>query len=91
MRISACNRLTGTVSDMKKGRVTTNVRISAGGHRITAVIATSSAEGIGLEIDQQIDVFFREVDLLVMKGDGAERVSASNRISGKVLDIKKAM
>lgn len=89
MNISACNRLSGTVSEMKKGRVTTNARISAGGRRITAVIATSSAESMGLEVGDAIDVLFREVDVLLMKGDGAERVSASNRISGAVLDIKK--
>jgi molybdate transport system regulatory protein len=87
--ISACNHLRGTVSEMKKGRVTTNVRVAAGGHRITAVIPTSSAEDMGLAIGDEITVLFREVDVLVMKGEGAERVSASNRIPGTVLDIKK--
>ncbi len=89
MRISACNELAGSVSDMKKGRVTTNVRISAGGHAITAVIATSSVEEMALTTGDAVRVLFREVDVLVMKGDGAERVSASNRIEGRVVDIRK--
>jgi molybdate transport system regulatory protein len=74
---------------MKKGRVTTNVRVMAGDTRITAVIATSSANEMELAPGDAINVVFREVDVLVMKGEGAERVSASNRLSGRIMDIRK--
>ena len=87
--ISACNQLPATVSEMKKGRVTTNVRLATASSRVTAVIATSSAEEMALAVGDQVTVLFREVDVLLMKGDGAERVSASNRIPGTVLGITK--
>ena len=89
MRISACNQLPATVAEMKKGRVTTNVRLTAGALRLTAVIPSSSAEDMALAIGDTVDVLFREVDVLLMKGEGAERVSASNRITGTVLGITK--
>jgi len=89
VKISACNRLSATVAEMKAGRVTTNVRLSAGPYRLTAVIATSSADDMALAPGDAIAVLFREVDVLVMKGEGAERVSASNRIAGTVLGITK--
>ena len=89
MSISACNEVVGTVTEMKKGRVTTNVRVAAANTRITAVIATSSADEMELAPGDPIRVVFREVDVLVIKGAGAERVSASNRLSGRILDIRK--
>jgi len=89
MQISACNRLSALVADMKKGRVTTNVRLTAGGLRLTAVIPSSSAEDMALAVGDAVDVLFREVDVLLMRGEGAERVSASNQIAGTILDIKK--
>lgn len=87
MNISACNRIEGIVADLKKGRATTNVRLRSEIGNVTLVATSSSVESLQLEPGDEVCALFREVDVMLMKGQGA--ISTNNRFRGRVLDIKK--
>ena len=44
MEISICNRIDGTVADMKKGTATTSVRLKTALGEVTLVITSSSVK-----------------------------------------------
>lgn len=87
MKISICNRIDGTVADMKKGKATTSVRLNTDLGEVTLVITSSSVEELALTVDDRVGALFREVDVMLMTGSGA--ISTGNRFSGRILDIKK--
>jgi molybdopterin-binding protein len=49
MKLSARNRLKGKITEVKKGAITTHVRIDVGGQIITASITNESADELKLE------------------------------------------
>ncbi len=87
MNVSACNRIEATIADLKKGKATTNVRLQSALGEVTLVVTSSSVEALKLEPGDQVSALFREVDVMLMKGEGA--ISTTNRFAGRVLDIKK--
>jgi len=87
MEISICNRIGGTVADMKKGTATTSVRLKTNLGEVTLVITSSSVEELALTVDDRVSALFREVDVMLMTGSGA--ISTGNRFSGRILDIKR--
>jgi molybdate transport system regulatory protein len=86
MQISACNRVDGIVGDMRKGKATTNVRLRSDLGELTLVMTSSSVEELRLEPGDRATALFREVDVMLMKGEGA--ISTKNRVRGRILDIK---
>jgi molybdate transport system regulatory protein len=87
VNISACNRVDGVVGDMKKGKATTNVLLRSDIGELTLVMTSSAVEELRLEPGDRATALFREVDVMLMKGEGA--ISTKNRVRGRVLDIKK--
>lgn len=87
MDISACNRVDGVVGDMKKGKATTNVVLRSDIGELTLVMTSSSVEELRLEPGDRATALFREVDVMLMKGEGS--ISTKNRVRGCILDIKK--
>lgn len=87
MQISICNRIEGTVTDMKKGKATTDVRVQSDLGEIALVITSSSVEELSLSVGDRVGALFREVDVMLMTGMGA--ISTRNRFSATILDIKK--
>src|SRR5215813_2229086 len=88
MEITACNQLEGTVAEMRPGKATTHLRVRTRRHGDFEVVATSSSvEEMALRVGDDVVLMFREVDVILMRGDAA--VSAVNRFTGRVLDIKK--
>jgi len=87
MDISACNRIEGRIADLKQGKATTNVRIDTPLGEITAVVTSSSVEALQLAAGDTVTALFREVDVMLMAGQGT--ISTRNRFRGRILDIKK--
>jgi len=87
MAISACNRLDGEVIELKKGKATTNVRVSTDLGEITVVITSSAVETLQLVPGDRVSALFREIDVMLMTGSGM--VSTRNRFSASIVDIKK--
>jgi molybdate transport system regulatory protein len=77
----------GIVGDMKKGKATTNVRLRSDIGELTLVMTSSSVEALRLEPGDRATALFREVDMMLLKGEAS--ISTTNRIRGRVLDIKK--
>ena len=66
MKISARNHFTGTVKNLVKGPVSTEVEVSvAPGINVLAVITTASADNLGLAVGKQAHVFIKASSVLV--------------------------
>jgi molybdopterin-binding protein len=65
MRISARNKLKGSVVEVKKGATTAHVRIDIGGHIVTAAITNESAEELGLAPGKAAYAIIKASDVMV--------------------------
>ena len=66
MRTSARNHFAGTVSDVLKGPVTTEVTISIGCRPdVVATIGTRSAESLGLAVGKPARAFIKASSVIV--------------------------
>ena len=87
MNVSACNRIEATITELKKGKATTNVVLQSDLGELMLVVTSSSVEALELEPGDRVSALFREVDVMLMKGAAA--ISTTNRFSGRVLEFKK--
>ncbi len=67
MKISGQNKLSGTITAIKKGEVECQVTMDAGGTRIIAVITKDSAEEMGLAIGDPVVALIKASEVMIMK------------------------
>lgn len=66
MRLSARNRIRGTVAEVTKGRTTAHVRFDLGtGAIVTAAITNEAADELGLEVGQEAYAIVKASDVMV--------------------------
>jgi molybdopterin-binding protein len=65
MKLSARNRLKGTIVDVKKGTTTSHVRIDVGGQIITAAITNESVDDLKLANGQTAYAVIKASDVMV--------------------------
>lgn len=65
LRLSARNRLAGTVSRIETGAVNSEVDVKVGGNTFVAVITKHSAENMKLAVGQTVDVIVKASHVLV--------------------------
>jgi molybdopterin-binding protein len=65
MKISARNKLKGTVVEVKKGATTAHVRIDVGGQTVTAAITNESVEELKLAPGQAVYAVIKASDVMV--------------------------
>ncbi|TDR93210.1 TOBE domain-containing protein [Enterovirga rhinocerotis] len=66
MRISARNRLKGTVVDVKKGATTAHVKIDLGnGSIVTASVTNEAVDELGLEAGKDAYAVIKASDVMV--------------------------
>lgn len=65
MKLSARNRLAGTVVDVKKGATTAHVRIDIGGQVVTAAITNDSADELQLAPGKKAYAVIKASDVMV--------------------------
>lgn len=70
MRMSARNRLPGTVTEVVKGEAATRVSLQVGDNHVVSLITTESADELGLEPGQQVVAFVKASDVMIMTDDG---------------------
>jgi molybdate transport system regulatory protein len=88
--ISARNQINGRVAEIQSGPAMTVVTVSADGHTIVSAITSHAAKELGLKQHDSVVALVKSTDAIIAKGDaGAMRISARNKVSGKVTDIQK--
>ena len=66
-RVSARNRLPGTVVRVKLGEVMAQVTIRVGRHLVDAVITRDSAEELGLTKGDRVAALVKSTEIMVVK------------------------
>jgi molybdopterin-binding protein len=65
MRISARNRLKGTIVEVRKGQTTAHVRIDVKGTIVTAAITNEAVDELGLKAGQEAYAIVKASDVMV--------------------------
>jgi len=66
-RISARNRVAGTLTALRPGTVTVELTVDAGGRPVLALLARSAADRMGLAPDDPVTALVREGNVIVMQ------------------------
>ncbi|MCI2959283.1 molybdopterin-binding protein [Agromyces atrinae] len=69
MRISARNRLKGTIVEVTKGATTAHVRIDVGGSLVTASITNDAVDELGLVVGGEAYAVVKASDVMVAVDD----------------------
>ena len=67
MRISARNRLKGTVVEVTKGATTAHVKMDVGGTIVTAAITNQSVDELGLKVGDEAYAIVKASDVMMAK------------------------
>jgi molybdopterin-binding protein len=66
-RLSARNQLVGTVVELRRGEVSTEVVVEVSGQLIAAIITTASADRLELRVGDVASAVFKAHDVIVLK------------------------
>jgi molybdopterin-binding protein len=66
-RLSARNQLVGTVVEIHRGDVSTDVTLDIGGQLVAAIVTTTSADRLELEVGDVAAAVFKAHDVMVLK------------------------
>lgn len=69
MRISARNRLRGTIVEVTKGATTAHVRIDVGGSLVTASVTNDAVDELGLAVGVEAYAVVKASDVMVAVDD----------------------
>lgn len=90
MKTSARNQFPGRVTRVTPGAVNDEVELEiAGGARIVATISSESRAQLGLETGKEAIALIKASSILLMVGGDGAKVSARNRLTGKVSKLTK--
>jgi molybdate transport system regulatory protein len=85
LRTSARNSFQGRITSIKKGALLTRVELTtSGGHRLVSVITNDSLENLGLRRGMTVTALVKAPWVIIARGEDAPKVSASNRLRGRV-------
>ena len=89
-QISARNQITGRVAEIQAGSAMSVVTVSADGHTLVSAITNQAVQELGLQKNDSVIALVKSTEALIAKGDAtAMRVSARNKIAGRITDIQK--
>ncbi len=88
MKVSARNVFAGTVSDIKKGTVNTEVTLTLnGGMPLAAVITNESVDDLGLAVGKSAYAIIKATSIIVGTDLQGTRISARNIMCGTIIKI----
>ena len=88
MQTSARNQFTGQITEVKKGAVNDEITLrTTDGLDVVAVITHGSASSLGLTVGTPAFALVKASSVIVMTGDANSKVSARNRVAGKVTAV----
>jgi molybdate transport system regulatory protein len=89
-QLSARNQISGTIADIQKGAAMSVVTVSAQGHTIVSAITNQAVQELGLRPHDAVIAVVKATEGIITKGDaGAMKVSARNKVSGRITHIAK--
>ena len=88
MQISARNQLSGTIKQIVKGMVNSQLFVQLkSGNTLISVITNDAVDALGLEVGDDVTAIFKSTSVLV--GTGEMRISAENCFEGVVETIRE--
>jgi molybdopterin-binding protein len=69
MKLSARNRIDGTVTGITRGEATANVAVDAGGVRLVASITVEAADELGLTEGSSVTAIIKASDVILAVSD----------------------
>jgi molybdate transport system regulatory protein len=88
MKVSARNVFNGSVTDIKKGTVNTEVTLTLkGGTPITAIITNSSIDNLGLTVGKDAYAIIKASSIMIGTDLHDAKISARNIMCGKISKI----
>lgn len=89
-QVSATNQIAGTIANIRTGTAMSVISVSANGHTIVSAITNQAVQALGLKQNDSVIALVKATEAFIAKGDaGAMKVSARNKVSGRVTDIRK--
>jgi molybdopterin-binding protein len=70
VRLSARNRLPGTIVEIENGQAKVSLQVED--NHIVAMITTESVEELGLEVGQQVTALNKATDVMFLVDEGLE-------------------
>jgi molybdate transport system regulatory protein len=88
VKISASNVFQGTITAVKTGAVNSEIDLSTtGGEKIVAMVTNGSVRLLGLALGHEAIALIKASSIVIMtEGDGF-KVSARNRLAGKIAKV----
>ena len=91
MKTSARNEIKGTITEIKKGQINSEVVLSVGGNTVLkSVITNDSVEDMGLVVGESIYAIIKAPFVMVAK-EKPNNISIRNIIETKVTEVKKGI
>ena len=68
MKISARNRLAGTITQVKKGAVMAQITLDiGGGNQVASAIFADSAEDLDLKVGDKVSAIIKSTDVIIIR------------------------
>ncbi|MFJ7744310.1 molybdopterin-binding protein [Peribacillus sp. NPDC097295] len=67
MQLSARNQLTGKITDVKTGPISTEITMNINGVDIVSSITTASAESLNLKVDDEATAIIKASSIMIAK------------------------
>ncbi|MGE7600948.1 TOBE domain-containing protein [Peribacillus sp. NPDC097675] len=67
MQLSARNQLTGKITDVKTGPISTEITMNINGVDIVSSITTASAESLNLKVDDEATAVIKASSIMIAK------------------------
>lgn len=91
MKTSARNELKGTISEIKKGQINSEIVLNIGGGTVLkAVITNDSVDDMQLSVGESIYAIIKAPFVMVSK-ENPGKISTRNVIETKVLEVKNGI
>ena len=88
--VSARNQIAGKVTTIQSGTAMSVVTISSNEHQLVSAITNEAVKELGLKKDDSVVALIKSTETLLVKGElPRAKISARNKISGRVAEIQK--
>ena len=88
--ISARNQISGTVTSIRAGAAMSVLTIAADGQELVSAITNQAVQELGLKTNDSVVAVVKSTETMLVKGDASSiKISARNKISGRVTDIQQ--